>query len=270
MREITVMFTDVRGFTRISEQFDPHGLTRFMNRFLTPMTDLIMAKSGTIDKYMGDAIMAFWNAPLPVADHAARACEAALSMQARLVTLNAEWEAEAQTQGHGHIPVNIGVGLNTGHATVGNFGSEQRLTYSCLGDEVNLASRLEGQCKTYGVGVIVGDNTCRQIPDFATLELDMVMVKGKTEPERIYALIGDASVAARPEYITLVDRQMAFLLLYRTGGFAEALEIITECVDAASALGWQQSYYEMMRERVDSLIDESPVDWNGVYVAKEK
>ena len=264
------MFTDVRGFTRISEQFDPHGLTRFMNRFLTPMTDLIMAKSGTIDKYMGDAIMAFWNAPLPVAGHAARACEAALAMQARLVILNAEWEAEAQAQGHGHIPVNIGVGLNTGHATVGNFGSEQRLTYSCLGDEVNLASRLEGQCKTYGVGVIVGDNTCRQVPDFATLELDMVMVKGKTEPERIYALIGDASVAARPEYITLVDRQMAFLLLYRTGGFAEALEIIRECVDAASALGWQQSYYEMMRERVDSLIDESPVDWNGVYVAKEK
>jgi len=270
MREITIMFTDVRGFTRISEQFDPHGLTRFMNRFLTPMTDLIMAKSGTIDKYMGDAIMAFWNAPLPVAGHAARACEAALAMQARLVILNAEWEAEAQAQGHGHIPVNIGVGLNTGHATVGNFGSEQRLTYSCLGDEVNLASRLEGQCKTYGVGVIVGDNTGRQVPDFATLELDMVMVKGKTEPERIYALIGDASVAARPEYITLVDRQMAFLLLYRTGGFAEALEIIRECVDAASALGWQQGYYEMMRERVDSLIDESPVDWNGVYVAKEK
>jgi adenylate cyclase len=270
MREITVMFTDVRGFTRISEQFDPHGLTRFMNRFLTPMTDLIMAKSGTIDKYMGDAIMAFWNAPLPVEAHAARACEAALAMQAKLVTLNAEWEAEAKAQGNGHIPVNIGVGLNTGQATVGNFGSEQRLTYSCLGDEVNLASRLEGQCKTYGVGVIVGENTCRQIPDFATVELDMVMVKGKTEPERIYALVGDSSVAAKPEYVTLVDRQMAFLLLYRTGGFAEALEIIEECVDAASAVDWQQGYYEMMRERVDSLIDDSPVDWTGVYVAKEK
>ena len=270
MREITVMFTDVRGFTSISEQFDPHGLTRFMNRFLTPMTDLIMAKGGTIDKYMGDAIMAFWNAPLPVEGHAARACEAALAMQARLVTLNAEWEAEATAQGNGHIPVNIGVGLNTGQATVGNFGSEQRLTYSCLGDEVNLASRLEGLCKTYAVGIIVGDNTCRQIPDFATIELDMVMVKGKTEPERIYALVGDASMAVKPDYIKLVDRQMAFLLLYRTGGFAEALEIIAECVDAASALGWQQGYYEMMRELVDSLIDESPVDWNGVYVAKEK
>ena len=141
-REITVMFTDVRGFTRISEQFDPHGLTRFMNRFLTPMTDIIQEHSGTIDKYMGDAIMAFWNAPLDIERHAARGCETALAMQSRLTTLNAEWKAEAEAEGRQHIPVNIGVGLNTGLASVGNFGSEQRLTYSCLGDEVNLASRL--------------------------------------------------------------------------------------------------------------------------------
>jgi adenylate cyclase len=269
-REITVMFTDVRGFTRISEQFDPHGLTRFMNRFLTPMTDLILETKGTIDKYMGDAIMAFWNAPLPVDGHAARACEAALDMQAKLATLNKEWEAEAKAEGNGHIPVHIGIGLNTGLATVGNFGSSQRLTYSCLGDEVNLASRLEGQCKTYGVEIIVGDNTCRQIPAFATLELDLVMVKGKTEPERVFALLGHASMASKAEYVALVDRQSEFLLYYRTGGFAEALEMIETCVAAASALGWQQDYYEMMRQRVDGLIDDSPRDWNGVYVAKEK
>ncbi len=269
-REITVMFTDVRGFTRISEQFDPHGLTRFMNRFLTPMTDLILGKDGTIDKYMGDAIMAFWNAPLPVENHAEHACAAALEMQSKLAELNREWEAEATAQGLGHIPVNIGIGLNTGLATVGNFGSAQRLTYSCLGDEVNLASRLEGQCKTYGVGVILGDNTCKQAPAFATLELDMVMVKGKTEPERVYALVGDASVTEKPEYITLVDRQTSFLLFYRTGGFAEALEAIDACVAAASALGWRQGYYETMRERVEGLIDDSPTDWTGVYVAREK
>ncbi|MBS0539185.1 MAG: adenylate/guanylate cyclase domain-containing protein [Proteobacteria bacterium] len=269
-REITVMFTDVRGFTRIAEQFDPHGLTRFMNRFLTPMTDLILGRSGTIDKYMGDAIMAFWNAPLSVENHAERACATALEMQAKLIDLNREWEAEAVAQGKQHIPVHIGVGLNTGLATVGNFGSAQRLTYSCLGDEVNLASRLEGQCKTYGVGVILGDNTCKQAPSFATLELDMVMVKGKTEPERVYALVGDAAVAQRPEFVTLVDLQSAFLLLYRTGGFTEALEAIGECAAAATALGWNQTYYEMMRERVDGLIDDSPADWNGVYVAKEK
>ena len=133
-REISVMFTDVRGFTTISEQFDPQGLTRFMNRFLTPMTDMIQARSGTIDKYMGDAIMAFWNAPLTIEAHAARVAEAALAMQARLVTLNEEWKAEAEAEGRSHIPVNIGIGLNAGHASAGNFGSEQRLTYSCLGD----------------------------------------------------------------------------------------------------------------------------------------
>jgi adenylate cyclase len=269
-REITVMFTDVRGFTRISEQFDPHGLTRFMNRFLTPMSDLILSAAGTIDKYMGDAIMAFWNAPLPVESHAARACTAALEMQAKLVTLNAEWETEAKVQGHGHIPVRIGVGLNTGLATVGNFGSAQRLTYSCLGDQVNLASRLEGQCKTYAVGIIIGENTCQQVPDLATLELDMVMVKGKTEPARIFALLGDAAMAMTPEFIKLVDCQSQFLLLYRTGGFAEALEAIDDCEKAAEALGWKQGYFAMMRERVDELIDDSPADWTGVYVAKEK
>lgn len=269
-REITVMFTDVRGFTRISEQFDPHGLTRFMNRFLTPMTDLILGTSGTIDKYMGDAIMAFWNAPLPVEFHAVHACRAALAMQAKLIDLNREWEAEAQAQGHGHIPVNIGVGLNTGMATVGNFGSAQRLTYSCLGDEVNLASRLEGQCKTYGVGIIIGSNTCQQVPDFATVELDLVMVKGKTEPERIFALVGDVTMAKSAEFQALVERQAAFLELYRTGSFAEALEVIDGCAAAAEAAGWKQTYYEAMRERVDGLIDDSPPDWNGVYVAKEK
>jgi adenylate cyclase len=269
-REITVMFTDMRGFTRISEQFDPQGLTRFMNRFLTPMTDLILGTSGTIDKYMGDAIMAFWNAPLPVEFHAVHACRAALGMQSKLLELNKVWEEEAKALGNSHIPVNIGVGLNTGLATVGNFGSAQRLTYSCLGDEVNLASRLEGQCKTYGVGIIIGSNTAQQVPDFATLEIDLVIVKGKTEPERIFALVGDVTMAKSPEFTTLVDRQSAFLVLYRTGSFAEALDAIRDCARAADALGWKQTYYDAMRERVDGLIDDSPVDWNGVYVAKDK
>ncbi len=269
-REITVMFTDVRGFTRISEQFDPHGLTRFMNRFLTPMTDLILSHNGTIDKYMGDAIMAFWNAPLPVDGHAAMACQTALAMQARLVELNAQWEAEAKAEGRGHIPVNIGVGLNSGVATVGNFGSEQRLTYSCLGDEVNLASRLEGQCKTYAVGIIIGENTRAAAPGMATLELDLVMVKGKTEPEHMHALLGGTEMAQSEAFKTLVVQQKQFLSLYRQGAFAEALEKIDECANAADAVGWKQGYYGMMRERVDGLIDDSPPDWNGVYVAKEK
>jgi adenylate cyclase len=270
MREITVMFTDVRGFTRISEQFDPHGLTRFMNRFLTPMTDLIRGHRGTIDKYMGDAIMAFWNAPLDVPGHPTLACDTALAMQARLIELNQEWKAEAEAEGRKHIPVNIGIGLNTGQASVGNFGSMQRFTYSCLGDDVNLASRLESQCKTYGVGIIIGDKTQRQVPEHATLELDLITVKGKTEPERVYALVGDPAMAKTPAYRELVRRQADFLAQYRAAGFAEALEMIDGCRAAAVAVGWKQSYYDMMRERVDGLIDDSPRDWTGVYVAKEK
>lgn len=270
LREITVMFTDVRGFTRISEQFDPQGLTRFMNRFLTPMTDLILSHRGTIDKYMGDAIMAFWNAPIEIEGHAARACEAALGMQAQLRQLNVEWKAEAEAEGRAHIPVAIGIGLNTGSASVGNFGSDQRFTYSCLGDEVNLASRLEGQCKTYGVAIIIGDNTCRQVPGFATLELDLIMVKGKTEPERIHALIGGEDFRQAPAFRPLADRQAAFLDLYRAGRFAEAKQAIAACVAAAEAAGWQQGYYAMMSARIDGLIEDAPADWNGVYVAKEK
>jgi adenylate cyclase len=269
-RVITVMFTDVRGFTRISEQFDPPGLTRFMNRFLTPMTDLILKEGGTIDKYMGDAIMAFWNAPLPVEGHAGHACRTALAMRARLVELNKEWEAEAVAEGRQHIPVDMGVGLNTGLASVGNFGSAQRLTYSCLGDKVNLASRLEGLCKLYGVNVIIGENTRAEVPDLATLELDLAMVKGKTEPERIFALLGGADTASLPQFPSLVRQQMEFLAAYRTGAFAEALAMIDACIAAAQAVGWQSGYYEMMRVRVDALIDDSPPDWNGVYVAKEK
>jgi adenylate cyclase len=270
LREISVMFTDVRGFTTISEQFDPPGLTRFMNRFLTPMTDLILGNRGTIDKYMGDAIMAFWNAPLPIDGHAARACETALAMQARLRSLNEEWKAEAEAAGRRHIPVAIGVGLNTGRASVGNFGSSQRFTYSCLGDEVNLASRLEGQCKTYGVGIIIGDNTRAQVADLATIELDLLMVKGKTEPERIYGLLGDGSMAQSPAFLALVEQQAALLRYYRAGAFAEALKMMDDCQTAAAAAGWQQGYYAMMRARIDGLIGDSPLDWTGVYVAKEK
>ena len=269
--ELTVMFSDVREFTRMSERFDPHQLTRFMNSFLTPMTDIIQVQSkGAVDKYMGDAIMAFWNAPLPLEGHARKACEAALAMHARLAGLNVEWEAEAKTEGQAFTPVEIGVGLNTGYASVGNFGSKQRMQYSCLGDEVNLASRLEGLCKLYGVGIIIGENTHVEVPDFACVELDLAMVKGKTEPEAIHALIGDTAFAQTPEFGALLKKQSEFLAAYRNAAFAEAMEMIDGCVAAAQAAGWRQGYYEMMRERIDGLIDESPIDWTGVYVAKEK
>jgi adenylate cyclase len=214
--------------------------------------------------------MAFWNAPLAVEGHAARACDTALAMQVQLRVLNEELRAEAEAAAREHIPVAIGIGLNTGQASVGNFGSAQRLTYSCLGNDVNLASRLEGQCKTYRVGIIIGEKTREQAVGYATLELDLVMLKGKTEPERAHALLGDVAMAQSSAYQELVRRQAEFLAQYRTGGFAEALELIPGCQAAADALGWNQGYYEIMRARVDGLIDDSPPDWTGVYVAKEK
>ncbi|QQS12419.1 MAG: adenylate/guanylate cyclase domain-containing protein [Rhodospirillales bacterium] len=270
VRELTVMFTDLRGFTTISEQFDPPGLTRFMNRFLTPMTDIILAHRGTVDKYMGDAIMAFWNAPLDVSDHAAKACVSALAMQARLRDLNVEWRREAHEEGRNHIPVNIGIGLNSGRASVGNFGSDQRFTYTGIGDDVNLASRLEGQCKTYGVGIIVGDDTREAAPDFAYVELDLIKVKGKTEPERIHALVGDAAMRHDEAFRDLLVAHEEFLGEYRLGEFAAARARVPALRTLAEAAGWTSQYYAHMAQRLRALEDDPPPAWDGVHVAQEK
>jgi adenylate cyclase len=154
------MFSDVRGFTTISKTYknDPQGLTGLMNRFLTPLTNAILARKGTIDKYMGDAITAFWNAPLDDKEHEINACNAALDMLERIDDLNRVRE-EAKQGGHVYIPLNVGVGLNTGTCVVGNMGSDLRFDYSVLGDTVNLASRLEGQTKEYGLPIIIGSKT---------------------------------------------------------------------------------------------------------------
>jgi adenylate cyclase len=269
-RALTVMFTDVRGFTTISEQFDPQGLTRFMNRFLTPMTNIVLAERGTIDKYMGDSIMAFWNAPLDVPDHAACGCRAALTMQARLRQLNIEWADQAQAEGRRYMPVNIGIGLNTGRASVGNFGSDQRFTYSALGDDVNLASRLEGLCKLYGVAIIVGEDTQAAAPDFAFVELDLVKVKGKTEPERVFALVGDAALRDAAPFRALLAAQAAFLLDYRAGNFAEARQLASQASACAEAAGWTTAYYACMGVRLDALTAAPPAIWDGVFEAQEK
>jgi adenylate cyclase len=270
-RELTVMFTDIRGFTTISEKLDPPGLTRFLNRFLTPMTDIILGQRGTVDKYMGDAIMAFWNAPLAIDGHAARACEAAMAMQKRLAELNRQWKEEAERDGEVHVPASIGIGLNSGVASVGNFGSEQRFSYSVIGDAVNLASRLEGQCKTYRVGIIVGERTREQAGDgFAFIELDSIRVKGKTQPERIYALAGDAALLADETFIALVKEHTKLLALYRKGAFAEAAMQVVECQVALAASPLRTGYYEMMTDRILALIDDSPPDWDGVFTAKDK
>lgn len=269
-REITVMFTDVRGFTTIAEQFDPQGLAVFMNRFLTPMTDIILEAKGTVDKYMGDNIMAFWNAPLPLAHHPRHACEAALVMTRRLAELNVEWRREAHEQGRNHIPVMMGIGINTGVASVGNFGSTQRFAYTLLGDSVNLASRLEGQCKTYAVGAILGEATAKLVTEFALVEIDLIQVKGKTEPERIFALAGDRAMARTPQFAAFLEKQEAFLVAYRAGDFAEALKRVRVAKVAAESAGWVNGYHDVMRRRTKKLIANPPPIWDGVFVATEK
>lgn len=266
-REVTVMFSDIRGFTTISEGLKPAELTALLNGFLTPMTDIIQKDhKGTIDKYMGDAIMAFWNAPLDDADHAANACRAALDMRRRLRVLNEEWE-KARV-GYPHL--NIGIGLNSGPVTVGNFGSQQRLAYSIIGDAANLASRLEGQTKAYGVDILLSEEVLKRAPGFHVVELDLIRVKGKREPARIYALIGLPEEQLSPERAAVVRFQADFLAAYRGGDFPAARKALAAAQEAAEASNWRQGYYEVMKGRMAELGDTPPPTWDGVYEATSK
>ena len=169
-RELTVMFTDIRGFTGIAESMSPGELIQLMNDFLTPMSDLVMSNRGTIDKYMGDAMMAFWNAPLDDSEHARHACMAALKMNRALDPINDNLRLRAQALGKPPLLLKAGIGINSGSTSVGNMGSKQRFAYSAIGDTVNLASRLEGQTRTYNASVIIGEATQKLVPDFAALE----------------------------------------------------------------------------------------------------
>ncbi|MBM3584379.1 MAG: adenylate/guanylate cyclase domain-containing protein [Alphaproteobacteria bacterium] len=269
-RGMTIMFSDIRGFTSISETFktDPEGLVRLINRYLTPMTDLIMAKGGTIDKYMGDAIMAFWNAPITDDDHGRHACTTALAMQAKTRELNAQLEAEATAAGRAFVPINIGVGVNSGEVFVGNMGSDQRFDYSVIGDDVNLASRLEGQSKTYGVGIVIGENTKARADDFALLELDLIQVKGKAEAVRVFTVLGDPAHAATPAFRDLAERHAAMLAAYRRQDWAGARALVAESRALDGALA---ALYDLYDERLDIYEANPPgPDWDGVFVATSK
>jgi adenylate cyclase len=268
MRDVTVLFLDIRGFTSISERMDATELTQFINRFLTPMTDEILAHGGTIDKYMGDAIMAFWNAPIEEAEHAAMGCDAALAMVRRLAVFNTE--LVPADGGPRELPeVRIGIGLNTGPCCVGNLGSEQRFAYSAIGDDVNVASRLEGQTKTYGVAIIIGEATAAGAPDHALIEIDLLRVQGKQLPVRIFALMGSPDYAAAPEFVDLKLRHQAMLEAYRGRRWAEALRQIEACEQAQD--GRLQTVYGLYRERIAHYRRHPPPkDWDGVAVALGK
>ncbi|MGD9869053.1 MAG: CHASE2 domain-containing protein, partial [Hyphomicrobiales bacterium] len=217
-KEMTILFSDVRGFTSISEAYknDPQGLTVLINRLLTPISHAIMSNAGTIDKYMGDNVMAFWNAPLDDADHACNACEAALQMTRALDVVNEERMREAAAAGRAVEPLSMGMGINTGECVVGNMGSDVRFDYTVLGDAVNLASRLEGQTRAYGVRTILGARTAELVRGrFVLAELDSVRVLGKRQAEVIYTLLGRVDADDAADYATTAAAVAAILDPYR-------------------------------------------------------
>jgi adenylate cyclase len=250
-RELSIMFTDVRGFTTISEHYgkDVQGLTKIMNRYMTAMTAKIIENEGTLDKYIGDAQMAFWNAPLDDKDHALNAVKTGLEMLNDLDKFNEEVSKEG-------IPAfGMGLGINTGDVVVGNMGSSQRFDYTCLGDSVNLASRLEGQSKNYGVRIVLGTKTAEYAKEkYSVVEMDTIAVKGKTEGVKVYT-IGETIKFKHDEY----------LKEYYRGNWKRATEWAQELIDDPEVT--IKDYYHKMIERMDEGL---PANWDGVYRATSK
>jgi adenylate cyclase len=259
-REMTILFSDVRGFTTISEGLDPKELSLLMNEFLTPLSRIIYKFRGTIDKYMGDCIMAFWGAPLPDAGHAYNSIVAGLEMLKTLEALQPHFKER------GWPPIHIGVGINTGRVSVGNMGSEVRVAYTVMGDAVNLASRLEGITKEYGVGIVVGENTKAAAPEFVYRELDLVRVKGKDEPVAIFEPMG---LSGKVDEAVLEEMKLfqQVLRAYRKQDWDKA---------ELQLFNLQKMYpntklYQVYAERVDYFRKNSPAtDWDGVFVFKTK
>jgi adenylate cyclase len=269
VRELTLMFCDVRNFTSISEHLSAAELTHFVNELLTPLSETILHQRGTIDKYMGDAVMAFWNAPIDDARHADHACEAALQMVAKLKGLNRQWAQQAVDAQRQFKEVRIGIGINTGDCCVGNFGSSVRFDYSAIGDEVNVTSRLEGLSKMYGLAVIVSERTlARTKQDFPVIELDVVMVKGRERPTRIYTLLqllgGDPNQLSR-----LQCEHKKFLDAYRRQQWNEAERALAACKEIGIAA--LDTYYSLFASRMAALRQMAlPSDWDGSFAITEK
>lgn len=259
-REMTILFSDVRGFTTISEGLDPKELTVLMNEFLTPLSRVVYKYRGTIDKYMGDCIMAFWGAPLPDVSHARDAILAGIEMQATLKALQPHFKER------GWPEIRVGVGINSGRVSVGNMGSEIRVAYTVMGDEVNLASRLEGITKQYGVGIIVGENTRNAATDFIYRELDHVRVKGKDKPVAIYepvGLLAEVDKAMQDEVKLFHEMRR----LYRKQDWDQAeLQLMN-----LQRMSPDTALYGIYAERVAYFRKNPPAeDWDGVFVFQTK
>ena len=257
-KEMTFLFSDIRGFTAISEKYqkDPEGLTDLINQVLTVLSNEILATEGTIDKYMGDCIMAFWNAPTDQPDHRDRALQAAFAMQKALTNLNLDLERSEQDT------LSVGIGINSGQCIVGNMGSKDRFDYTVLGDAVNLASRLEGQCSHYGFEMILGEETAKSLQGRQIVELDLLAVKGKTEPVKIYTALENFDQS------NFIEEHNQFLRFYRAKQWAEALDHIKKYQSQINEFG---IYYDLFLRRIDELKENPPEnDWQGVFIADFK
>ena len=260
-REMSVLFSDLRGFTTLSEKLKPEELVRILNDYLGEMTDVVFANEGVLDKYIGDAVMAFWGAPIDAPDHALRAVRTAVSMRDRLRQLNREgrWPSG--------IELHLGVGVNTGPMVVGNMGSKKRFDYTVMGDTVNLGSRLEGLNKEYGTEVIVSKATADQVQsEFVLRELDSVAVKGKKEPVRIFEVVGKKGAVA-DDVLRFIEHFKSALALYRERKFAEAREIFHQLEHTHP----EDVSLKIFIERCSSFIESPPSsDWDGTWVMTKK
>jgi adenylate cyclase len=260
--EITVMFSDIRGFTTISEKLDAQELAVFLNQYLSDMTQIVFERRGTLDKYIGDAVMAFWGAPFEEEKHASLACQTALDMMSRVRQMQKKWEAESRPR------LDIGIGLNTGVASVGNMGSSLRYGYTALGDSVNLSSRLEGLNKDYGTHILVNETTYLATLDsgFIFRELDLIRVKGKLQPVMIYELVASATNLSEDVQARL-DRFREARALYQQRRWLEAQAAFQSILDQWPEEGPARAYWKRCQEY---LFDEPPANWDGVFTMTHK
>jgi len=260
-KNLTILFSDIAGFTTFSEKKQPEELVSFINEFLSDMSEIIIKNEGTLDKYLGDAVMAFWGAPIEVKDHAHKACLSALQMQERLAQLRESWMIG------GESPIYIRIGINTGDVIVGNIGGVKRFDYTVLGDNVNLASRLEGANKEYATNIMINDSTYQLVKDnFLARELDIIRVKGKTESTKVYELISTVGDKKAEEAIEQMDTYFQGLELYRLKSFDAAHDYFKRCYEK---LGDFPSKVYMNRCQL-YLANPPANDWDGVFELKTK
>jgi adenylate cyclase len=261
-RELTVLFSDIAGFTTFSEKLPPEELVLVLNEYLSAMTEIVFKNDGTLDKYEGDAVMAFWGAPVELDNNALHACNAALEMQARLVTIREKWKSE------GKPDVYVRIGLNTGEMVVGNMGGIGRFDYTVIGDSVNLGSRLEGANKQYGTYIMVSERTRDLVKDFFIFrELDLLVVKGKTKPITVFELIGKKNDSMHQQKLDAIEEYGKGLVLYRQKRFEEAIEQFKK----ALRVNPDDQPSKIYIERSQLYLAAPPPDnWNGVFVLKTK